>query len=73
MLTGIESFASLGELVMGVIRFEQLTHQNPEQGFKPGSSNECLLEFDTYSKPLGHHCQFYGTLFIYLITRFVCH
>ena len=55
MLTGIESFASLGELVMGVIRFEHLTHQNPEQGFKPGSSSECLLEFDTRSKPLGHH------------------
>ena len=28
---------------------------NPEQGFKPGSSSECLLEFDTRSKPLGHH------------------
>ena len=64
MLTGIESFASLGELVMGVIRFEHLTHQNPEQGFKPGSSSECLLEFDTRSKPLSHH----GRLYLRVIT-----
>ena len=31
---------------------------NPERGFKPGSSSECLIEFDTRSKPLGHHGQF---------------
>ena len=28
---------------------------NPEPGFEPGSSSECLLEFDTHSKVLGHH------------------
>ena len=26
-------------------------------GFKPGSTSECLLEFDKPSKPLGHHGQ----------------
>ena len=31
---------------------------NPEQGFEPGSSSESLFEFDTCSKPLGHHGRF---------------
>ena len=31
---------------------------NPEWGFKPGSSSECLLEFVTRSKLLGHHNRF---------------
>ena len=37
---------------------------NPEQGFKPVSSSECLLEFDTHSKPLGHHGRFYVNIII---------
>ena len=28
---------------------------NPERGCEPGSLSECLLKFDTLSKPLGHH------------------
>ena len=32
-------------------------------GFKPGSLSEHLLEFDTCSKPLGHHGRF-STCFI---------
>ena len=31
--------------------------------FKLGSSSECLLEFDTHSKPLGHHGKFDWTPF----------
>ena len=34
-------------------------YHNPDQGFKPGSSSACLLEFDTRSKPLGHHGRFF--------------
>ena len=30
-------------------------YRNPKQGFKPRSLSECLLEFGTRSKPLGHH------------------
>ena len=30
-------------------------YRNPERGFEPGSSSECLLEFDKHSKPLSHH------------------
>ena len=33
-------------------------YHNPERGFEPWSSSECLLEFDTRSKPLGHHGRF---------------
>ena len=46
-------------LLFGVIYtvFLLLSNQycNPEQGIKPRCSSECLLEFDTSSKPLGHH------------------
>ena len=30
-------------------------YRNPERGFEPRSLSECLLEFDTRSKPLGRH------------------
>ena len=30
----------------------------PQAEFEPGSLSECLIEFDTRSKPLGHHGQF---------------
>ena len=33
----------------------------PLAGFEPGSLSERLLEFDTRSKPLGHHGRFYPT------------
>ena len=33
-------------------------YRNHERGFKPGSSSECLLEFDNRSKRLGHHGRF---------------
>ena len=33
-------------------------YRNPEWGFEPGSSSECLLEFDTHSK-------FFGQKFIW--------
>ena len=39
-------------------------YRNPEQGFKPVSSSECLLEFDTHTKPLGHHGRFYVNIII---------
>ena len=49
----------LCELVLDVEFVELLTlsdqHLNPERGFEPGSSSECLLKFDTRSKPLGDH------------------
>ena len=35
---------------------------NPERGFKPGSSSDCLLQFYTCSKPLGHHGVFFWKL-----------
>ena len=30
-------------------------YRNPKRGFKSGALSECLLEFDTRSKLLGHH------------------
>ena len=38
-------------------------YHNPDRGFEPGSSSECLLEFDTCSKPLGHHGQLYYLIY----------
>ena len=35
-----------------------------QAGFEPGSSREGLLEFDTYSKPLGHHGRL-DSVFVY--------
>ena len=40
----------------------------PQAGFKPGSSRERLLEFDTHSKPLGHHCRLH---FIFIVVQIV--
>ena len=40
--------SSIFDLLLGL-------YHNPKRGFKPGSSSECLLEFDTRSKPHGHH------------------
>ena len=37
-------------------------YRNPEQGFEPRSSSECLLEFDTRSKPLGYHGRLMGAV-----------
>ena len=37
----------------GVLLSDQ--YCNAERGFEPGSSSECLLEFDLRSKTLGHH------------------
>ena len=33
-------------------------YHKPKEGFELGSSSECLLEFDTCSKLLGHHGRF---------------
>ena len=38
-------------------------NHNPELGFEPRSLSECLLEFDTSSKSLGHHGLYGKTYF----------
>ena len=38
-------------------------YRNPEREFEPGSLSECLLEFNTHSKPLSHHGRFNRTYY----------
>ena len=45
-----------------VFRLLSDQYPNPEQGFKLGSLSECLLEFDTCSKLLGHHSRLQSSL-----------
>ena len=51
-----------GSLQKGSFQIEHIF--SPRAGFEPGSSSECLLEFDTRSKPLGHHSRFFLPMFI---------